>query len=279
MANIDYFYRSEEFDVRFLEFLDNRKKDGKLTGVGKFIEYINAPRFTVKSTESSYRVIGSWIELGLVDIKTKELKWKKFSIADIIWIRLINELRNFGVSLSLIKEAKKWLFLEYYLTVKENPEWKFTDNQAYLFEYYVLLALSKKAVNFVFFPNGQAFLATPEQLSFNIEYLGLRRFIQINFSDLVKEVFGKKDLKTEYSRSVTLSIEESEIIDKLRSGNISNLEIKLKNGKIERIEISEPIDPNTEISELLKDGDFQDITIKQKEGKVVSVKQTIKKKV
>ena len=74
---------------------------------------LNKRSFTIKDISStvSYRVLNHWVKEGLIE-GTNKGKWKIFSLAEAIWIRLIIELRLFGFPYKKIRKTKECFFNE-----------------------------------------------------------------------------------------------------------------------------------------------------------------------
>lgn len=68
-------------------------------------------RFRKKDTYISYRSINHYDEMGLIkDDRDSTKEWRRFSGFDLIWLHIIEELRNIGVSIDNIKLLKNNLF-------------------------------------------------------------------------------------------------------------------------------------------------------------------------
>jgi len=75
-----------------------------------------------------------------------------------------------------------------------------------------------------------------------------------------------------------LSFEEITLLKMIRLNLYETINIKLKGGKIERLEATEFVKDSKRISELLREGQYQLIEIYQENGKVISIKRTTKSK-
>ena len=63
-------------------------------------------------TDSGARVINLWIKDGLMDDDRDETqRWHKFSLIEVIWVNIIEELRDTGYSKEKIKKVKEQLLL------------------------------------------------------------------------------------------------------------------------------------------------------------------------
>ena len=72
--------------------------------------HINQPFLIIKDLGLTQRTVMNWDNSGLVGIKrdSKE-EWRRFSLMDYIWLHVIQELRNIGVSLSIVAQVKETL--------------------------------------------------------------------------------------------------------------------------------------------------------------------------
>ncbi len=70
-------------------------------------EILNAKTMPIVATGKSYRVINSWESNGLIDnFREENSRWRKFSLVDCVWIKIISDLRDFGFSTEKIKNVK-----------------------------------------------------------------------------------------------------------------------------------------------------------------------------
>ena len=71
-------------------------------------EQILNRNFSAKDIRVPYRNINHWDEKGLLlNTKRGDGQWRKFNFMDCMWVRIISELRKFGVSFALIKLLKE----------------------------------------------------------------------------------------------------------------------------------------------------------------------------
>src|SRR5207244_8824468 len=68
---------------------------------------VNEKQFTVKDGDVTYRVINHWTAQGLLDDGREDNSsdWRKFSLKDLLWLRVLRELRRFGLSLEMLRTA------------------------------------------------------------------------------------------------------------------------------------------------------------------------------
>ena len=66
---------------------------------------LNEEHLSAKDTGVKYRVISHWDDKGIIRFKRQNKDSnRKFSFIDFIWIKIVNELRSFGVKLPVIQK-------------------------------------------------------------------------------------------------------------------------------------------------------------------------------
>jgi hypothetical protein len=233
---------------------------------------LNQKTLTIKDTDQTYRIINHWSSEGLIDDDREQdsKQWRKMSIIDIAWIRIIVEMRKFGLPLDKIKYAKKQLWF--------SPD--YTKGKCPFFEVAVWRTVCLKRETFILvFPDGNAYPISKESLDARNRCSVIDSYISINLNRVVQDIF--KDRNFDFypkTTGFTLTEEELNLINDVRKGNFESIRIRLKGGEIEMIEATEKIDAQKRIVEILSDADFQDIEVKKKDGKIVSIRRTVKKK-
>lgn len=217
--------------------------------------------FRIEDTDQSYRVINHWCEIGLIDdSREKNAKgWRHFSGIDLLWIKVIEELRAYGLSLETIGKVKKFLF-----PIENGKK----------IEFY-FLSLAKPGHLLVVEKNGDIHLWKKKD---GKKLWSERSYVAINLFRIQEEFMQSHFSKFHINEAQEsgLNAEEYEFLEILRSGKYSSISVKMQDGKIERFEMEE--DVNERIIDLLRQSDFQDITIKKQNGKIVSMKRTLKQK-
>jgi len=81
--------------------------------ITELLDKLQQRQFTIKSSELSYRTLGHYYKTGILeDIRNSKQKWRKFNYIEIIWIRIIKDLRKFGISLDFIRALRFRIFIE-----------------------------------------------------------------------------------------------------------------------------------------------------------------------
>lgn len=231
---------------------------------------LNLKNATIKDTDQTYRIINHWSSEGLIDDDREEdsKQWRKLSIIDIVWIRVISEMRKFGLPLDKIKYAKKQLWY--------SPP--YAEGKCPFFEWAVArVTCMKKETFIVVFADGNAYPISKESLDARNRCSFLDSYISINLNNLVMDIFKGRDFYPTATGYV-LTEDELNLISDVRKGNYESIRIRMKGGQIELIEATESTNAQKRIIEILSEAAFQDILVKQRGGKITSIKRTVQKK-
>lgn len=161
-------------------------------------------KFTIKNTDASYRAINHWSRLGLLDdSRSEETKgWRKFSVVDLVWLKALGELRQFGVALDKIKVG--------YEALKEFDR---------LLEFGIFSAIMRNAIYLVVFSDGYIELANREALSTgeSLGFLQDSSYLVISINNFLKDIFPNNDLRPHLDH-FQLSEKEISVLAELRMG-------------------------------------------------------------
>ena len=241
-----------------------KKVNDEFEKTGNLLNFLNKEIATVKQTLMSHRTINHWDSLGLLlPQRNDDSKWRRFSIADLFWINVIDSLRDFGYPIEKIKIVKSQLF--------SKPSKKNNLNK------YILDVLTlQQDWNILIYPSGQVSF---QNGLINLSNQDGQGFIRINLYEVLEKILGSKDIN---QVSPTLNKQEVSLLLDIRKGDFKEITIKLKNGKIERFDMKRDVDMGTNafqrVKELIGGEEFQDITIKRQGGKIVSIEQVKKSK-
>ena len=74
-------------------------------------EMLNLKVYSTKYINVKSNVISFWEDEGLLDkAKGDILKWRMYSLIDILWVALISEIKEFGLGTQKTKQVKNHLF-------------------------------------------------------------------------------------------------------------------------------------------------------------------------
>lgn len=178
------FHASNWFDMNFF--------GGFLNSDLKIIREFNEQKYTIGEENISSRVLNHWYEMGLItDDRVDKKSWKKFSVSELVWIRIIIKLRNFGLDLKRIKQVKEQI---HYYSKKDIV------SKCPLLDFYMLVAISSTIpIKFIVFESGQAEIVR----QFDIEIASQFQFIEedyisIELNRLLNKMFTKKNIRADY---------------------------------------------------------------------------------
>ncbi len=224
---------------------------------GYLIRVLQKKSYKIQHTSQTYRVINHWTEIGLVDDErgSESRGWRAFSMTDLIWIRIIDELRQFGFPLEKIAIAKASLF-------PKGDQDKFCRSLIRAYEKTCVLIVEK---------NGNSYLRYAKERAKTDD-----SHICVNVSELEKEVMEKTpdSLVEDFEGFSRLNADEHELLSIIRSGKYKSITVKMKDGTMERLEMEELI--KGRMIDLLRDHAYQDIEVKTAKGEIVSMKRIVK---
>lgn len=98
-------YQNEAFDNGFYQYFKDIANN-------KVSQVLNSTDPNVKIESISYRQLNSWEKEHLLTVQREGREWRLFTIIDAIWVKIIKELREFGMSREQVKASKKCLEFE-----------------------------------------------------------------------------------------------------------------------------------------------------------------------
>lgn len=178
------FHASDWFDMNFLvEFLNSDLK---------IIREFNEQKYTIGEENISSRVLNHWYEMGLItDDRVDKKSWKKFSASELLWIRIIIKLRNFGLDLKRIKQVKEQI---HYYSKKDIV------SNCPLLDFYMLVAISSTIpIKFIVFESGQAEIVRQVDIEIASQFQFIEEdYISIDINRLLNKMFTKKNIRADY---------------------------------------------------------------------------------
>lgn len=219
-----------------------------------------------KATEQSKRVIGHWVKKGIIQAEqSKKNGWFYFDRTESIWIDIITRLRQFGLSLEIIKYVRTQLFYE---EVEGFSLINFALIHSVLREPYLMLIDGEGKTN----------LLTASAYSKQITGLTLPPHIVFNFFHFAEELFPNNNFYLENSNSANAELNSSEakLLYYIRTGDFTEIKIRLKDGNISLFEGEKQISNPDSIMHIVNEKSYQDIEIKTENGKVVHISATEK---
>lgn len=280
------------------------------------IEFMREKKFTLKDFNFSPRVANHWIEKGLIANDHQAGKKIKLSLSEAFWLKLVDQLRSFNVSLESIKRIKSDFFDRNYnvfegLTKQQiteqlmqlklvNPQnLTFFDLDQYLlelskiqlndFELMIQSILIERTPFFLIFDTKSNFILlkegqfSNESEAFQMEYeqITRRSHIRISMNNVLEEFVESFGPLNSFERVPILTKQESEVVQLMRTEDVSKVEIRYNgNSKPQMVEITTKnmINERARLNEIILSRGYQDITLKTQNGHVVCCENTIKYK-
>lgn len=232
---------------------------------GEVETLLNDKRYTVKDTDTSYRSINHWTEEGLLDDDRSEgTGWRKLSFKELIWLRVLHDLRQFGLSLEKLRETFK--------TLRPAHSIEFETGLALCFQ------KPSTPVFVVVFDDGSAEVATLRSLRVTDYMVGYDLpYIRINLNALCCQVLGSDKLMPPRLPPLELLDKEREVFKLLHEGGADEVRLRLKDGAVSEIESVKKHEGAQRIADLMQDINYGEITVKIERGKPVHT-TTVKKK-
>jgi DNA-binding transcriptional MerR regulator len=209
----------DSFDLDFSRFLEAKSGEGITE---KMEAFVYSSRFLIQDTDNTYRAINHWTTSGLIDdTRESDAKWRKFNLAEIIWITIISHLRQFDMSIKKIKEIKKHIF----------------DTNAPrddLFMYYIMVAyIGKSEVKLIVFENGEADLVRDSSMGLSKSMMDRTDYLSVSFTSIIDTIFERKYERKDLFQK-PLSETEHNLFAQIFHNQEGEYEVRTQGGHIKR---------------------------------------------
>ena len=213
-----------------LEKKSNLLKAEDLDDYPKLSAFLNVKELSVSFTGQTYRIINHWENAGLLDDnRESENGWRKYSPSEIIWIKIIYQLREFGFSIDKIKEVKKYVIG----TQKQG-------DLPRLHDLLIGLLFNDYNISLIVYPDGISDLVTLEKYEEEFSGSKFKNHIRINLFEIVCDLFSNIEFEDKINPSQDeLNDEEIKLLFQLRTGNFESITINLEGKKIKQIHKTE----------------------------------------
>jgi DNA-binding transcriptional MerR regulator len=256
-------HRKEAFDIGYKQYFKNLASN-------RISQILNNKERVVKLENITYRQLNSWGDEGLLTNDREDRSWRKFSIMDALWVKVIQELREFGLSREQIKNTKYSLGCDAKEYGVPMP----------ILEFYTAFAIgSKMPVLLLVFKDGVCVPANFTQYKVAREFGEVENHLQINLNKILQDFFPTVDLKPQSKAEMPLTLEEVELLAFIRLKTFEKVEVKYKNGSIDLLEGLESVSNKKRIQEILKEQKYASIELIEEDGKVTRILRKIKKKI
>ena len=256
--------RCENFSVTYASYFTNDKfKETR--------EALNQRRFTVGGTDISYRVINHWHATGILPegVSDEGNGWRKFTFIELVWLKAVTKLRDFGFSLEKIAMVRNQIM-----------QWEKETENYPLFEFYVAEAWTTRLDPYIVcLPDGNAELLTSAEIERAKIIIGSKDMLLISLKSLLKE---QKMTVVGATTLFDLSPEELELLKAIRLDENKEVKAKIKNGNIyelEKTKMYPEAPPFEDINRVLKqEGAFAEVVTKYESGKKQSAEVKTRKR-
>ena len=256
-------HRKQAFDIGYTKYFKN-------ISTNRISQVLNNKERNIKFKNITYRQLNSWEEQELLTNERADRSWRKFSIMDALWVKIILELREFGMSTEQIRNTKYSL----------ECDSKDYGVQMPILEFYTAFAIGDKMpILLLVFKDGVCVPANFTQYKIAREFSDVENHLQINLNAILQGFFPKVDLKPTNKSEMPLSLEEVELLAFMRLKQFEKIQVKYKNGVIDLIEGIESVSNKKRIEEILKEQAYASIELIEEDGKVTRIVRTIKKKI
>ena len=267
--------------------------------------------FTPKDLGVTYTNITYWDKQGILSSQREgDAKWRNFSFIDYAWLKVIEELRDIGISTKLIKEAKDSLFelvdvKPLYKEFKKHlPELRqtmsFTEaekdeiielmlagekkgkEKGFTYFYLTLIQsiLLKQPVSLLIFKDGGVATwfenKSPLYDKDTSEAKLYGTYVSISISKIIKDFLLDDRSVFLLPKLQLLEPNEIRLLELIHSDNYDSITIHFKDKKIKNLELKKTQDTKKKIVDVLTEGAYQDIVIKSHKGMVTHIQNTVK---
>lgn len=212
---------------------------------------LNEKKYTVKDSDVSYRSINHWSSKNIIQEDREKAGWRKFSLLDLIWLKALQKLRDFGFSIEQLKNLS-------------DNVYKIGDkNHDHRFETAISLSFrtSPVATYLMVYSTGMGQLATSETLPLIEGVVGKNfPYIKIDLNSVYVELSGKE--KFSATSDILSGLENLEISlqGHIKSEDYHEVVLKLENMKIKEFDVKKKIHAASKITEELHNLGYGKIT-------------------
>ena len=273
-------------------------------------EAMDQARYSINDLKIAPRDATYWDKQEILPkIKGPGLR-RKYTLAQSIWVKLIQQMRSLGISLNTIKELKDNL-LEPKIDVNEldprfvmqilsklsakmqsevSPEQllqELTEDAPSIFNSTVFATIIfRKRVHCIVNKDGEYLLYEAskhnELLSTEEEFAEFvsQPYFCLSFAEAYRSLINEWSPEPFLSKTSLLTKTELEILEYIRKENINSITIRYKDGKPDLLEIDEKSNISIEqrfLDVIAKNG-YQKITVKTQKGIIVDFENKILKK-
>lgn len=269
---------------------------------------IDEPIFNIHDTGVTSRLIRHWVEKKLIDNIGKEGKWHKFSLVELVWIKIIKKLREFNCPIKIIKSLKDAVYEDFQIDISENKEQiekvilEVVKSQGFseqyvkqileseevkkqlskfkvsLLKYLVLDVVILKTYYAIHFNAKNEFMLYKDRFhntymenEESYEFLH-NSYMSVSITEIMSEFIIKSPIEISHKKLHLLTDCEANILQTIRSKEYKSVSINLdKHGKPFTITLTDEADihKTDRLTKLITENSYGTITLTHKKGNIV----------
>jgi DNA-binding transcriptional MerR regulator len=295
--------------IQLEQFVDTRSLDT----LSELMESISRERFTAKTIGVGYRIICHWSDKEIIRFSKKaENSRRRYSFVDYIWIKVVEELRDFGVEIPLLQKIASEMYeplpnKEIFSLLAENPLLlsnigntgeqsdredflNFLKNKEYLkadfsavenkVNYLYLLVAdiiaTKKAVSVIIFKNGDWLPYIEENKDlYSEEILNKLKFeshLSVSITNLVFS-FMLEEANNEFGKEVNLlTAQEIKVLDYVAKGNYKMITVFYKSKKTAPLQLKRSKSTIKKIMQIFQSKSYTDFIVTDTKGNEIRLR-------
>jgi hypothetical protein len=203
----------------------------------------------------------------------RENGWRKFCLAEMVWITCLRELRKLGFPLTTLRQLRENLF--YF----EGPKGLFFSPDEFAF--FVMKTIAKMDVVLVVASDGRGSMCL--QADYENSQIAVplpTSYVMVNINKIYAELTNRPELGKKNNFLFLLSKKEQEVLYNIAFKDVAEVKITTKDKKIGKVEFKKntqnPDDVFSKIREELKDGKRKRISLEVQDGKIIAMENTEK---
>lgn len=205
-------------------------------------------------SELSARVINSWIQHGIISVDNVDKgRINRFTRQQLIWMNLVSELRDFGLSLEKVKDIRKELFTEHF-------------KGFCLFNFYIARTILGDDQTLIILSDGSIKLMSSKVYQ---SWLGLRfvpSHLNISFTLILNSVFDNNSFELDLNSSELMESEAGlAVLFFLRTNDFANIKLQSSSGDICLLESPIQFLQSHTIRNMIKEKEFLSLNIYSKD--------------
>ncbi|MDB5194646.1 MAG: DNA-directed polymerase subunit beta [Parcubacteria group bacterium] len=207
---------------------------------------LNRREYTAGETGISSRILSHWADKRILPegsmFSGDKVDWKKFSTIEMVWLRAVEKMREFGLSLEKIAKVRTWVM-----------QWHKESESYPWFEYFVIKSqYTAEDFSIVILADGTAEVASSYDLEVDkfMEEMS-RHVLLISLKSIMKEIRFGSSVPPQALRS--LSQGEINLVKEARTRVNKEVKATVRDGEIREIETVQNYPESPDVSEITKE--------------------------